>query len=47
MRDRFSIMGVSKKGYFLPITWPAAGDEPEIKTHRTDFNNRKMLKEGL
>ena len=25
----------------------AAGDEPEIKMHSTDLNNRKILREGL
>jgi hypothetical protein len=46
--DRFSIIhGLVKTGYFLLTTLPAAGDDPEINTHKTDFSKRKMLSEGL
>ena len=33
--------------YFLLLYVLAAGDEPEIKTHNTDFSRRTRLKEGL
>jgi hypothetical protein len=29
------------------LTVPAAGEEPEINTDKTDLNNLKMLREGL
>jgi hypothetical protein len=29
------------------LTVPAAGEEPEIKTDKTDLNKRKKLREGL
>jgi len=31
----------------LLLTVPAAGEEPEMKTDKTDLSKRIMLKEGL
>ena len=38
--------GLVKTFYFLRMLL-AEGDDPEIKTHNTDLNNRNKLKEGL
>lgn len=40
-------MRVSKQVYLFLQVIPAAGDEPETNTDKTDLNRRRILKDGL
>ena len=40
-------MGGLVNYYYFLLMVPAAGDDPEIKTDKTDLNRRNKLKEGL